>query len=189
MLQKSIPFLKCLMLLTCLTEKVKWYILLKSTNIPSFHKHLMSEIFLSFCLCPSVQKIFLLIFQLSLLLFQRLLCKDQRWKGKFFCMRMYLSIYSLSYLMHSFTALLLFEREKISQKFFFMILKNLVGVCRGTSFKSSFVENLLGNQVTLWIHFLFLMNVLFIWYALWSQQTLSFRAGRILNFFLDPPTY
>ena len=104
-------------------------------------------------------------------------------------MRMYLSIYSLSYLMHSFTALLLFEREKISQKCFFMILKNLVGVCRGTSFKSSFVENLLGNQVTLWIHFLFLMNVLFIWYALWSQQTLSFRAGRILNFFLDPPTY
>ena len=72
------------MLLTCLTEKVKWYILLKSSNVPSFHKHLMSEIFLSFCLCPSVQKIFLLIFQLSHFLFQVLLCKDQGRKGNFF---------------------------------------------------------------------------------------------------------
>ena len=70
-----------------------------------------------------------------------------------------------------------------------MCLKNLPGVCKMTTLKSSFVKNLLGNQVSLLIHFLFLMNVRFIWYALRSQQMLSFHTGRILNFHLNSPSY
>ena len=149
----------------------------------------MSEMLLSFCVCTSVWKFFWPIFQLSLLLLQGLVCKDQRSKTNFFAWEFtWVSILYHSKSIASLHYYFLIDKN-FPLIFSFMILKNLRGVWRETSFKSSFVKNLFWIQVTLWIHFLFLMNVGFIWYALFSQQALSFYTGRFLNFHLNFPSY
>ena len=77
---------------------------------------------------------------------------------------------------------------KIFPNFFFKFLKNLVGVYRWTCFKPSFVKNRVRIQYPSWSHFLFYINVAFIWCALCSQQMLSFHTGAFLNIQLDIPT-
>ena len=78
---------------------------------------------------------------------------------------------------------------KIFPKIFLKFLKNLVGVYRWTCFKPSFVKNWVRIQYPSWSHFLFYINVAFIWCALRSQQMLSFHTGAFLNIQLDIPTY
>ena len=70
-----------------------------------------------------------------------------------------------------------------------MSQSRLPGVFKVTSLSGWIEPKLSEIQVSSWTTFLFLMNVSFIWYALGSQQMLSFCTRAFVYFFLGHPSY